>query len=138
MAVQFGDLVGPLYAQAVIPAHAAADATEDIPIFRAFKNARIRSVTLIHGAAITGVDTNTTHVNLKSWTDAATPVATERANRDYVDATDAVAMKAISLYAPATYLNLDTGQYLSLELEKVGTGLAIPDSMVVVEYDLAR
>ena len=86
-------------------------------------------------SAVTGAATNNFNLNLKSWTDAATPVATERANRDYGSGTDEIAMKARELYAPATALGLAAHEYLSLERQLVGTGLASPNIGVLIEYE---
>jgi len=130
-------LLGSQYAVVTVPAHAAADLTADHPIFRAPCACRIVSVTIVPGATITGANTNSANLNLKSWTDATTPVATELANRDYLSATNEVAMKARSFYAPAAPLALAVGQYLSLEREKVGSGLALPNFAVIVEWDTA-
>ena len=99
-------LLGSQYAVVTVPAHAAADLTADHPIFRAPCACRIVSVTIVPGATITGANTNSANLNLKSWTDATTPVATELANRDYLSATNEVAMKARSFYAPAAPLAL--------------------------------
>lgn len=135
MANRFDDLVGPKYSMATIAAHAAGDATADHPVFRAPVACRLRKVTIVPGAAVTGAATNNFNLNVKSWTDAATPVATERANRDYGSGTNEVAMKARDLYAPATPLSLAVGEYVSIERELVGTGLASPAIGVVIEYD---
>jgi hypothetical protein len=131
----FADIRGPLVARANIQSHAAGDATADHPIYRAPFACRIRKVTIVPAATITGAATNNFNLNLKSWTDAATPVATERANRDYGSGTNEVAMKARDLYAPATPLALAEGEYLSIERELVGTGLASPNIGVEVEYE---
>lgn len=138
MAVQFGDMVGPLYDSATIPAHAAATATEIIPVFRAFKAGRIRSVTVVPGAAATGDNTNRTNINLIKYTAAAAPVGTEVANLDYATGTDAVLMKAATLYAPTTPAEFSAGEEFAIQLEKVATGLALGSMRIVVEYDLAH
>lgn len=134
-ATKFADISGALVAFATVPPHAAGDATQDHPIFRAPFACDIREVRIIPGAAVTGAATNNFNLNLKSWTDAATPVATERANRDYGSGTNETAMKMRSLYKPATPLALAAGEYLSLERELVGTGLASPNIGVEIEYE---
>ena len=134
-ATPFADIRGPLVFRGNIQAHAAGDATQDHPVFRAPFPCRLRKVTIVPAATITGVVTNNFNLNVKSWTDAATPVATERANRDYGSGTNEVAMKARDLYAPAAPLALAAGEYVSIERELIGTGLASPNIGVEVEIE---
>lgn len=135
MANQYGDLSGPLYVHTVVPKHAAGS-TDEYCIFRAPFNCKVQKVTIVPAANVTGQATNYTNINIKSWTDGATPVATEIANRDYnSSAVTEVAMKARDIYAPTTYLSMSAGEYLSLEEENVGTGLALPSLGVIVTYE---
>ncbi len=131
------DLPGVHVAQVVTPKHAAATATEDIPIFYAPTDApegvSIVAVRLIPGAAVSGANTNTTHLNLVNrGADGAG--TTELANYDLTSGNDLTAYDNKNLYTPATPLNIATGVVLTLQFEKVGTGLLVPEMLVVVEY----
>lgn len=134
-ATDFADTRGPIIFRGFIQAHAAGDATQDHPVFRAPFPCKLRKLTIVPGATITGQATNSFHLNVKTWTDAATPVATERANRDYLSGTNEVAMKARDLYAPAAPPALAAGEYVSVERELLGTGMASPNIGVEVEIE---
>jgi hypothetical protein len=133
MVASFHDVPGNHIAQHGVPTHAAATATELVTIFRAPFDCKIVSVEIIPDAAITGADTNETNVNLIN---AGTGGAgtTELANIDFVSGTNGVAGTAIDLYSPTDALALDAGTVLQLQLEKVGTGLALPRFLAIVTY----
>jgi hypothetical protein len=133
-----GDIPGAPYQEtAYLPSHAAATATEVVPIFVAKQNCRIRKVSVVAGAAVTGQDTNTTNLNLH---DRAADGAgtTEKANYDLTLGNDLAAHDEKILYQPATPFSLDAGRVLAIQFEKVGTGLLTPQMLAVVEYDLNR
>jgi hypothetical protein len=135
MAVQFIDLIGALRHGQNVGPHAAATATENAGIFAIPVTGRLRKVTIYTMATITGVVTNNSNVNLKHWTGG---VATEIANKDYGNGVNTTAMVPFDLYAPATPRNMAAGDALTLELEKVGTGLDLPALYAQVEYDFHR
>jgi hypothetical protein len=129
------DVPGPHVQQTVVPPHAAATATEKIVVFVAPFDCKVRTVNYRPGAAIIGANTNTTHVNLlNGGTGAGT---TEIANKDYVSGTDETDGANVALYAPATYLSMDAGNVLTVQLEKVGTGLALPSLTFVTTFEAA-
>lgn len=133
MVASFHDVPGNHIAQHGVPAHAAATATELVTIFRAPFDCKIVSVEVIPDAAITGIDTNETNVNLiNAGTDGAG--TTELASVDFVTGTNGVAGTAIQLYAPATALSVTSGTILQIQLEKIGTGLALPRFLAIVTY----
>ena len=134
------DIAGLHVHSVTIPEHLAATATEEFPIFiapdAAPEGVRIASVQICCGTLVTGVDTNTTHINLiNKGTDGTG--TTELGNRDLVatPATNLTAGDVVSLYAPATKLAVATGVVLALELEKVGTGLLVPALLVSVAFE---
>jgi hypothetical protein len=135
MAVRFYDLIGVLSAGVGVELHAAGTATEERVIFKIPVTGRLRKVSLTAGAAITGANTNSSNVNLKHYTGG---VGTELANKDYTLAVNTAKATPFDLYAPATPRNMAAGDVLSLELEKVGTGLDLPQLHVQVEYDFHR
>lgn len=127
------DVPGNHVAFYALRGHAAATATEKAFVFRAPFDAKIVSVEIIWDAAITGADTNTTHVNLlNAGTDGTG--TTELGNIDYVSGTDAAAGAAADLYSPASPLAVDEGTKLAVQFEKVGNGLLLPTGMVIVTY----
>lgn len=136
---QLGDIPGAMFtAQAYTPAHAAATATEVVPIFmHPTLNVRIRKVGFIPAAAATGDNSNTTNLNLQNRGTAGSGT-TELGNFDPVTGADLVAHDYKEVYAPATPADLDAGSVLAVQFEKVGTGLAIPQGQWIIEYDLNR
>ena len=127
---QLHDIPGNHYANANLPAHAAATATEIVPIFKAPVACTVTAVNLITGAAITGADTNTTHVNLL---DMGTGAGTdERANKDYVSGVDSAVGATVALFSGSEFLA--AGEKLGIQLEKVGNGLALPNWLVEIVY----
>jgi hypothetical protein len=136
MANTMHDLAGPLVQQTLIPPAAAGDATASRVVFMAPFACRIRSVTIVPAAGITGQATNTFNLNvINRGVDGAS--STEVANRDYLSGTNETAYTRRVLYQPSTPLSLAAGACLDLQRELVGTGLAMPSLLVVVEYEAA-
>jgi len=127
------DISGEHVAEVVIPAHATG-ASEIYPIFYANgAETKVKSVLIIPSADVTGANTNTTHINLFDR-DADGNGTTEIGNYDLTLGNDLDAYDAYELYAPATKLSLSAGEVLSIQLEEVGTGLALPTLLVIVRY----
>lgn len=127
------DIMGNRVAFADIRPHAAATATEKQVIWRAPFDAKLISVEIIPDTAATGDNTNSTNVNLINAGTAGSG-STEIGNVDFATGTNAVAGTAISLYAPADGLAVDAGTQLHVQLEKVGTGLALGGFLAVITY----
>lgn len=132
--IPLGNIPGKHTCETVVPGHAAATATEDFPVFYAPFACRVTAVRIVPGAAVTGANTNTTHLNLinRAADGAGT---TEIANRDLTSGNDLTAFDNYNLYAPATPLAVVAGGVLSLQYEKVGTGLLVPGLFVIVEFE---
>ena len=128
------DIPGPLHAHGYVPAHAAADATLDHVIFRAPFACKVRKVSIMFGATLTGADTNSANLNLINR-GADGLGTTELANRDYASGTNDTAYVKRDHYAPASPLAVAQGVVLTMQREKIGTGLATPDIHVQVEYE---
>ena len=116
------------------PAHLAATATEIVPVFEAPVNCRITKVTFRPGAAVTGANTNTTHLNVIDMGVAGTGTS-EKGNYDLISGNDLAAGEAKALYAPAGGLAVSQGNLIGLQFEKVGTGLTVPAGAVIVEFE---
>lgn len=121
----------------LIAAHGAGDATTHHPIFVFPCNGRLRSVTLVAGAAITGQNSNTFNLNLINLGTDGTGT-TELANRDFVSGVNLSSGSPTSLYAPATPLDCAAGIVISLQRELAGSGLATPAILVIVDWDTAK
>lgn len=111
---------------------AAADASKTHVIFEAPVSCKVEKVKVIPGAAITGANTNTKHLNLINR--GANGVGTtEIANIDLVQGTD-IGVAGANLYAPASPLEVAQGVQLGLQVEQIGTGQALPPLAVIVEF----
>ena len=123
-------------AQAYVPAAAAGDATKEWPVFYADRACRILGVGVVPQATVTGADTNTFHWNvLNKGTDGNG--TTEIGNVDFVAGTNADDFDYREIVAETASRRLNAGQVLSLQREKVGTGQATPEALVVVIYEYA-
>lgn len=111
------------------PTIAAADATAVFPVLvaDAGQPLLVKRVSVTAGAAITGADTNTKHLNVLSGT-------TELSTLELTNGTDVAARTKTDLYAPATPLTLAAGETLSVQYEKIGNGIALPAFAVEVEF----
>lgn len=133
MSNQLHDIPGVHVQQTPLKAHAAATATELTGVFSAPFKCKILSVSVRWDAAITGANTNTTHVNvINAGTNGAG--TTEIGNVDYVSGTDAVAGAVVPLAAPSGGLVVNAGTLIQIQHQKVGNGLNIPAGIVSVEY----
>jgi len=126
------DLIGARRDTVVSPPHAAATATEKYTIWEAPYACRLMKVIYESAVAITGVATNYTNVNCGT---VAGTTATEKSNRDYLNATNEAAYTPRAHYAPAGGQALAAGDRVYVEIEKVGSGLDIPALRWTVEYD---
>jgi hypothetical protein len=112
----------------VLPAHAAATATEKLKLYVAERACRVKKVAIHPSAAVTGDNTNRTNLNVDKNT-------TEVANLDLDTGTDLVAQAETVLYEPATPLPMAAGDYIGLEWEKVASGVLVPALAAVVVVD---
>jgi hypothetical protein len=122
--------------QIMIPAVAAATATQLNMIWTAPDNVKVLGVAVAAGAAVTGDNTNRKNLNL---IDAGTGAGTtEVGNLDLVTGTDLAAKTPRAIVdadaAIGAAFTLDAGDGLALQIEKAGTGVALPDLLVVVTY----
>lgn len=128
-------LVGVHKSLVKVVSHAAATATEQWPIFMAPFPCLVTAVKVVAQAAVTGADTNTTHLNIINKGSAGAGT-TEIANRDLVLGTDLVGFgdTSIALTGTTAQKTLAEGDVLTLQHEKVGTGLLVPELLVEVSY----
>jgi len=133
--MQEQDLIGVRQDNLILPAHAAATATEVIPVWKAPYPCRLRKVRVTSGVVITGTATNYTNLNVQTVTAAG--VATEKANKDYASGVNEAAHVTTDLYAPAGGQVLAVNDSVAIEIEKVGSGLALPSVLITIEFDRA-
>jgi hypothetical protein len=132
------DLMGARYEEVIVPAHAAATATEAFPVFARPYATRLRAVTVTMGSNCNGAATNCTNINLllHNGTGAA------EMNHFDMNAANAansfVAYTARTLHANATAPDAIAANYvLAVQLEKAGDGIAVPAFKVRIEWDRA-
>ncbi|HVF75493.1 MAG TPA: hypothetical protein VM938_10630 [Acidimicrobiales bacterium] len=120
--------------QCSLPAALAADATKEWPIFMAERPCKILSITVVPQALITGANANTFHWNVKNrGTDGL--ATTEIGNVDFVAGTNAAAFDGREIVNEVAGRRMTAGQVLTIEREKIGTGIAAPEALVVVAYE---
>lgn len=133
MSARVHDIPGTHVAHVMLPAHAAATATENVPIFRAPFACKVMAVRVVPGATATGDDTNRTNYNLLNGGSAGTGT-TELGNLDYATGTDAAVGVTQNVYSSSTGTTLAAGDVLKMQMEKVGTGVALGATLCVIEY----
>jgi hypothetical protein len=116
-----------------VPAAAAADATADFPIGRVPITGTVTSVNIIPQADLTGADTNSATLSVvnKGLDGNGTTVIASKAFTNGVNALD-FDETALTLSVTAADLAVTAGQVLALRRTKVGTGLATPILVPVV------
>jgi len=110
------DVCGPMVV------YTASDATVAKSIWVAPIDCVLEGVYLVAYAAITGADTNTTHVNVLDAGAAGTGT-TEIGALDLVNGTDVVAAVPTSLIVTATAMT--AGDVLKVQYEEIGNGGAV-------------
>lgn len=120
----------------IVPAVAAATATQTNLIWIAPDAVKVLGVEVATGAGVTGDTTNTKNLNLQ---DVGTGSgSTEVGNLDLITSTDLTAKTPRAIVdedaGTGTAFSLDAGDGLALVVEKVGTGVAIPDMLVRITY----
>ena len=112
---------------AAIPAVAAADATIVIPLMAMPFNCELGEVSLICSTLVTGNTTNTKNLNLIDGGAEGAGTA-ELANRDLITGTNLAAGKTMlfdNIIAAALEIFMSQGDMLELQVELVGTGVAV-------------
>jgi len=134
MPVELHDIPGHHHYPFVIEAVGAATATISKVIFRAPFKAKIKKVSYIFDADVTGPDTNTFKLNLidRKTDGSGTAVL---ASRSYTAGTDDSAYVARTLYEPTGGYSVSAGQVLDLQREQIGTGMDMPRIYGVVEIE---
>lgn len=130
------DIPGPISATASVIAVAAATTTVVYDIFRAPDAVKITKIEIVPQAAVTGNDSNTKYLNVLDGGAAGTGT-TEVANLDLATGVNLVALDGKNIPLNATYASgcvMAEGDTLLLQIEKVGTGVALPHLHVYLEY----
>jgi hypothetical protein len=122
----------------VHPAIAALTATQLNMIWVAPEAVTVLGVAVAAATAVTGDNTDTKNLNL---IDAGTGSGTaEVGNLDLVTGTNLTAKTPRAIVdadaGVGASFNLDAGDGLALEVEEVGSGVAIPDLLITIVYTI--
>lgn len=133
--MQLKQMGGPLRLTAYVPSQGTAATVDNFPVWQAPLGCTISAVTFVPSAAVTADATNFSTYTLTRFTAGAS--ATTVATRAW-SATDSVAHTPESLTLSGTAANLVLAADDTLEIVKTvgGTGLVIPDGLLVVTYEL--
>jgi hypothetical protein len=127
------EMRGPLYVQAALESVGNAASTGNLPAWRAPYDCEVTAATLVPSAAITADGTNNAVYTLTRHTAGAS--AATVATRSWA-ATNSVAVtaEAMTLSGTAANLLLAAGDTLTIVKTVNGTGLVIPNCLLVVTY----
>lgn len=132
-----GDIQGEHSARAHLSSVAAGDATEEQAIFRAPFRCFVKRVSIIPNAAVTGDDTDRKNLNVRNKGSDGSGT-TELGALDLDTGTDLVAFDAKDIVSglseSSTGAAMAEGDVLGLQVEKVGTGVIVPESMIEVIF----
>lgn len=133
--MQFSELAGSLRECLPLESVGNAASTGNLPAWQALLDCQIVSATLVPSAAITADGTNNAVYTLTRHTAGAS--AATVATRSWA-ATNSVALtpEAMTLSGTAANLLLNAGDTLSVVKTVGGTGLLIPNCLLVVTYRL--
>ena len=126
------DIPGDRTQNSVTDPVAAADATELQTIFIAPYPCKITGVTITADAAVTGDNTNAKNLNIFNTGSAGAGVV-EIANLDLVTGVNLVARDEKTIGSGMS-TTLAAGDVLAVQVEQVGTGVAIPRSTFKVAF----
>ena len=133
--MQFKEIGGPLQACAYVPSQATAGTDDNWPVWQAPAGCTVTGAVFVPSAAVTADPTNNAVYTLTRRRDGGS--ATTVATRSWAD-TDSVASTPESMALSGTAANLVLAAGDTLEVVKThgGTGLVVPDGMLVVTYEL--
>lgn len=117
------------YIRGYIPAALAADEDKSWALGTIPYTAAIKAVRLIPQAAITGADTNSSTVEVYHGSTKAASIA-------FTAGTDATALTALAMTLVAAGLSVAADDVITFKRDKVGNGLALPEFLVEVEYEI--
>ena len=135
----FSNIPGPIPFVARIPAHLAATATEEWPVFRAPFACTLKKLDIVPQAAVTGDNTNRTNLNIVNKGNAGSGT-TEVANLDLATGTNLTAFDSTNIPLNTTYasgVTLAEGDVVTIQQEKIGTGVNVPECLVYLEINPA-
>jgi len=132
---RFRDLAGILVETAEVEAHAAAAAADDHPVFFAEGKSRVREISVVPAAKLTGQATNYITFTLNKRKEDGT-IEEQLAQIVFSAATVKwEGMKENSIYKPTDGKVIEEGRVISLDQSPSGTGLAAPRLMVITKYE---
>lgn len=114
-----------------LPGHGTAGTADDWPVFYAFRQATIHSVRWVPQAAVTGAATNNFALEVRNRGTDGTGT-TQLGIVTFASGTNAVAYDALDVVTSDK--NVDAGGVVEARKVINGTGLAMPDGCLVIEY----
>lgn len=131
------EMLGYVRSQGFVPSVLAATATEAHPIFVAPFRCKIPvdGVNFVPQAAVTGDNSNTKNLNVVNK-GAAGAGTTEVGHKDLTTGVDLVAFDKTAITLTAATV-LEAGDVLALQVEKVGTGVLLPNLHFEISFKKA-
>lgn len=131
------DIPGNHTVRAYIPGQATAGTVDSWPVFTPQQKITVTGVRWVPAATVTGAATNNFALALQNRGSVdGTGTTAITTTKTYDNAINGVAHKAetLTLSATASNLNVDAGATIALIRTVNGTGLAMPDGSVEVDY----
>lgn len=138
--IEFRHLRGTLQRTTYVPGQATAGTVDSFPVFVAPQKCLITAAGFVPAAAITGAATNNfalQFINRGAANAGTTGVTSAKTYDNGVNAAKNV-LDALTLSTTTSDLRLAAGDVLDLVRTINGTGLAMPDGLVVISYQLGR
>jgi len=131
------DIPGIHQESARIPAVATASDVGEWVIFRAPFNCRVKGLSFVPDAAVTGQASHNFTLDVQNKGTAGTGTTSLVTTITYGSGTDAVAFDetAFTLSTTDATIRMSAGEVLTLKRTKTGNGLAAPALLAVVRYE---
>lgn len=130
------DVPGTHTRVAYIPGQSTAGTADGWPIMVAPDAIVVTAVRWTPAAAVTGANTNYFSLAAQNRGTAGTGTTALTSTKDYTSGTDSVAYdsESLTLSGTAANLNVAAGEVLALIRTVTGTGLAMPDGLVEIDF----
>ena len=133
-------LRGEMLQQTYVPGQATAGTADSFPVFQAIAACRIKAFGFVPATLITGAATNNFALQAinRGTANAGTTGVTSALT--FASGTDAAknVLTALTLSATESDLRMAAGEVLDLVRTINGTGLAMPDGLVIIRYQFGR
>jgi len=127
------DIPGDAIDFATVAGLAATGGTVEHIVWQAPYKCKVHEVAVVPTSAVAGADTDYFNLNVIKVGSGGTG-GTELANKDFVSGTNANAGLDCDLYSSALGTAFEQGEAINLQVERKGSGLAMPFMLVKVRY----